>query len=559
MAIQIKAFANSDDALIVWRPKPWNDQWVGFALWRRDDKTQTVTAVNNRIPASRKSKSLPDAGISSALSPIRRLMWVDHGVNDGDRVSYRVVPMIEQGGGYLADEPSASPWSAGVEASGAAGEHAYAVFNRGTLMSQVVSRFLKGEITVANLKKFKNNLANAGNIPRRYLSGQLRHRLMRFLGDAEARGSEIFAALYEVNDEELIGALKAFGNRGHVLLGNGSSMKKNLNAELKTAGLEIKRRDLSKKGASSPSVHNKFLVEVPPGAGPARILTGSTNWTTTGLCTQLNNAIIVDDAAIAARFHEQWKLLVKAGDNMPASLKAKNAVITQAANGEAYFCATAGEADLAPVTAVIDGAEQGLFYLMYTPGQSPILNALLDKSQGPVGPYVRGVISEVRESATGKIVENNVRVVRKGEEETFRETALLPSGVPKPKTNVPSWAKEEIARKMFFPAGMNAIVHSKVIVADPFSENCAVVAGSHNFSTSASAKNDENVVIVRGNKRLALLYALHIQSVYDHYAWRAFLNSGGEPDKVFDGLMRWKPGGAKHRDVDFWLDGHVTG
>src|SRR6267378_6846954 len=41
-----------------------------------------------------------------------------------------------------------------------------------------------------------------------------------------------------------------------------------------------------------------------------------------------------------------------------------------------------------------------------------------------------------------------------------------------------------------------AIVHSKLIVVDPFT-NPVVVTGSHNFSGSASSKNDENFVIIR--------------------------------------------------------------
>jgi phosphatidylserine/phosphatidylglycerophosphate/cardiolipin synthase-like enzyme len=78
-----------------------------------------------------------------------------------------------------------------------------------------------------------------------------------------------------------------------------------------------------------------------------------------------------------------------------------------------------------------------------------------------------------------------------------------------------------------------AIVHSKCIVIDPFSDDCAVITGSHNFSDAASAKNDENLVIIKGNKQLAQAYALHINGVYDHYSWRAYLGSGGDPDQIY--------------------------
>ncbi len=551
MTIHILAYANSDDALIAWRPDPWQDAWIGFALWKRDVKTGVETPIHNRIPAKKGGPPVPINGISSVASPIRRCIWFDHGINPGDRVQYRVVPMIPAAtaGKFHAVPAAASGWSEPVDATSDAGDGFAAVFNRGIIMSQVVSRFVQGDVTVARLKKLKTQLAQAGFPARRYLAGQARHVLLDFLARAHTRGSDIYAALYEVNDRELIDGLKAFGSHGHVLLGNGSATLATLATELRTAGLVVHERDLSKAGRSSPSVHNKFVVEVDPHAGPVRVLTGSTNWTVTGLCTQLNNVLVISRAKIAERFRKQWDLLVQAHDDMPATLKTKNT--TPTVDGPAYviFSAAKAHADLTEAEKIIRDAQHGLFFLQYTPGQSPILNALLDRSQGATGPYVRGVVSEVRESATGRIIEHGVRVVRKGEENSFRESTLLPSGIDK---NGPSWAREEFVRRKFFPAGLMAIVHSKVIVADPFSPTCAVVTGSHNFSVSASEKNDENLVIIRGNKRLATLYAVHIQVIYDHYSWRAFLADGGDPDVLFGDLRGWRTG-KKARDLAFWM------
>ena len=56
------------------------------------------------------------------------------------------------------------------------------------------------------------------------------------------------------------------------------------------------------------------------------------------------------------------------------------------------------------------------------------------------------------------------------------------------------------------------IVHSKVMVIVPLSEDPVIVTGSHNFSASASEKNDENPVIVRGQKKLARAYAAYVMS-----------------------------------------------
>jgi phosphatidylserine/phosphatidylglycerophosphate/cardiolipin synthase-like enzyme len=550
MAVTVTVHANRDDALIAWRPDPWPAEWEGFMLEAKDVTTGETRILNNRIPPRAGTGVVPADGIASDQSPILRCIWTDHGVEKADSVQYRVTPMARSGAGYRTLRGSASAWTPPVTPLAEVGDGLSVYFNRGTIMSQIVSRFVGRDINVASLKRFKARLSTPGFPARRYLSGDARHELLTFLADADRRGNEIFAALYEINDQELIDALKAFGGRGNVLVGNGSSTKVGVVDELGGAELTVHERDLSKAGRSSPSVHNKFVVERVPGTGAAlRVLTGSTNWTTTGLCTQLNNVLVVERPAIAERFLDQWNRLVAAGDEMTD--RDHNAEWTTDGPVSVGFSATPSQQEFEPVRSLIQEAKDGLFFLMFTPGQSPLLNDLLDRSQGEVGPYVRGVVSEVRETANGTIIESGARVIRRGEEKQFRDSTLLPSGVPQ--DNLPSWAREEYTRRMFFPAGLNAIVHSKVIVVDPFSHDCAVITGSHNFSVSASKNNDENLVIVRGNRALAQAYAVHIQGVYDHYSWRAFLSEGGDPDTLFQSLAEWRDEGSRARDLAFWL------
>src|SRR5262249_54885338 len=161
-----------------------------------------------------------------------------------------------------------------------------------------------------------------------------------------------------------------------------------------------------------PSVHNKFVVESAGGKG-SRVLTGSTNWTVTGLCTQLNNALIVEDAAVADRFLDQWAKLVAAGDDMPPSLKSSNSKPTTDNGITIYFAATNNEAEFKPVLDLIAGATEGALFLMFTPGQSPLLGALLDRVQRN-DIYVRGVVSSVTASANGDIVAVKGQVVKSG-------------------------------------------------------------------------------------------------------------------------------------------------
>jgi phosphatidylserine/phosphatidylglycerophosphate/cardiolipin synthase-like enzyme len=72
-----------------------------------------------------------------------------------------------------------------------------------------------------------------------------------------------------------------------------------------------------------------------------------------------------------------------------------------------------------------------------------------------------------------------------------------------------------------------------VVVIDPFGPDPVVITGSHNFSGSASTKNDENFIIIKGDPALAEAYAVNVMGAYDHYSFRALLAKTNQP---FNGL-----------------------
>ncbi|WP_395739935.1 phospholipase D-like domain-containing protein [Prosthecobacter sp.] len=557
--ITVKAFANNDDILLAWQPAPFPEEWVGFQIERRDELTQQVTLLPNRIPPQPGEKPVDKDGISSSLSPIRRCLWTDHSVVGADKISYRITPMTEGADGtFTAVAAAASEWTTPLTASADAGDGLSACFNRGTLMSQVVSRFVNGDVSDASIRKFLQDLSTPAFPARRYLSGDALPAIISFLHDADQRGSTIHLAIYEINDHQLVDALKPFRARGHVLLGNGGATEPWVAQELTAAGLEIRHRDLSHSGKSSPSVHNKFLVESDAGGTALRVLTGSTNWTTTGLCTQLNNVLVLQRPVIAARFLDQWGKLVAAGDDMTPALVQSNKTPTTDKEVSLFFAATKDQPEFTAVRALIAGAKQGALFLMFTPGQSPLLSDLLDRAQTN-DIYVRGVVSSINPpKSEGQMGSVEGAVVKSGSpKESFHRDVILPGGISE--KNQPSFQETEFTVKEMQAAHMIAIVHSKVIVIDPFSPDCAVVTGSHNFSPSAADNNDENLIIIRGNQPLAQAYALHINGVYDHYSWRAFLHSGGNAGQIFKPLDGWRPGGARAQELSFWMGGPAAG
>jgi phosphatidylserine/phosphatidylglycerophosphate/cardiolipin synthase-like enzyme len=72
-------------------------------------------------------------------------------------------------------------------------------------------------------------------------------------------------------------------------------------------------------------------------------------------------------------------------------------------------------------------------------------------------------------------------------------------------TTLGKWVVETDTRKL----GLNqhvAFIHCKFLLHDPLGDDPIVVTDSANFSAASTSENDENMVIVRGNRRVADIY-----------------------------------------------------
>lgn len=66
----------------------------------------------------------------------------------------------------------------------------------------------------------------------------------------------------------------------------------------------------------------------------------------------------------------------------------------------------------------------------------------------------------------------------------------------------------------------NAIIHSKLVVIDPFGKKPVVITGSHNLGTKASYQNDANLLIIENDRELAIRYAVNVVTIFNQYCWR---------------------------------------
>jgi len=577
MTTKLRVYTNEDDALLFWSIAEPIAQCRGFAIARRkkdlkgkktEDFLPNRTGFENERVTARPAEGQEAVVKPSTDWPFQRFSWTDHDANTGDNVSYRVIPVIRNTAGQLElVESRASDWSAAKTLGATTDGHFKAFFNRGFVMSQFMSRYLVER--KLSLKQFKETISDKDDKTiREFLSGDLRLTLLKQLQIALDEKTEIFAALFELSDNELIDALCALDGKAHLVLANGSVTKKKEETAAEARARdenEAARKRLEDAGVDvetnnrfiSPGAlgHNKFLVRTDKKGIPLISWTGSTNWAPTGLCTQVNNGLLIEDSEVAQVYLDQWHRLRDAGSLFPKNLVAGNSKPKQVGEdtpgtvrSAVWFTRASKGVDLDTLRQEVQKAREGILFLMFMPGSTGLFSNVAARSAEP-NLFVRGVVSELP-NGRGDESAVDVNLIDGANHTPLHLDIVQPEGVQHPFANFAA----EVTHKQFLGGIGHAIIHSKVVVIDPFSADPVVITGSHNFSASASSKNDENFVIVKGDRQLAEAYAVNVFGAYAHYRWRAFL---AQTNKPFNGLKdsdNWQAPklAAERRELQFW-------
>jgi phosphatidylserine/phosphatidylglycerophosphate/cardiolipin synthase-like enzyme len=585
MAISIKVHAGSDDAFIAWTTGFIAD-CRGFALKRRikrgpgsapsPNTTSTPDAqgfveetVASWVGFANGPSVAPGTREPTTTWPIQKYLWSDFAVHPGDVVSYQVSPMIGHYDALQEKTELASPWSDAQTIGASTDGNTTCFFNRGIVASQWLARLLPSnpdpkKNTTAKGAALTKIIATPGNPTRNFLGGPAREKLVSLLTDTNASKGHIYAALFELDDPELIQLLKAFGKRAHVVLGNGSVKEKGQD-ENAAARKTIKKVCDVRDRFSAPRAlaHNKFLVICGADKKPRAVWTGSTNWTKTGLCTQANNALLIENAAVAAPYVDQWNALAKAKDATPESIRTADETPHKPVRNKPltlWFTPMAEPHDLEQAGELIAGAQEGILFLMFNPGpRGTLLNDIIElasPSSANYKPqlYIQGVVNQ--NPGTAK---NPVTLFNRGSRIDANADVVLPAAINEQSTY---WVKELLKMPR-----AHAMVHSKVVIVDPYGAHPVVMTGSHNMGPRASGVNDENFVIIENNAALASDYATKIMEIYNQYRWRASQQDTKQESK-WAGLAdddRWQidaPGAdpktqaydaRRTRELDFWF------
>jgi phosphatidylserine/phosphatidylglycerophosphate/cardiolipin synthase-like enzyme len=83
------------------------------------------------------------------------------------------------------------------------------------------------------------------------------------------------------------------------------------------------------------------------------------------------------------------------------------------------------------------------------------------------------------------------------------------------------------------------------MLVDPLCDDPLIITGSANFSDASTTKNDENMLVIRGDTRVADIYLTEFMRLFMHFYFRTIVNGIGPAES--------DPDAGFLKDDDSWL------
>lgn len=504
---------------------------LGFAI-RRTDHTESESYWLSGYKTFASVVPEPAEGVaySTRKHPIQGFTWSDFSAKPGYEYTYEVVALR----GAPANPQEAERVSVRVrtEAEDKPGSPHHVHFNRGAAASQEYTR------------RFGDRSPDAvGQAAFDWLSRGAAEAIAGFIARATGPEWGLRVCTYEFTEAHVLQALKnAAKRKADVKIlyhARNDGTKKNNEKRIKAFGLSKLCAPRNAKGLALS--HNKVIVLTRNGQAQA-VLTGSTNFSEGGIYGHSNVVHICEENRTAKKYLWLWEELAKNDDKKvaapaiaartPLPVDAKKAGTTPVFSPRDDLSALAwyaGQAKAGGGALFMTFAfgMQDLFQDAYRNGKAKLRYALMEKMSGPAGTPAQ------RKANEAKII-----ALRKMEANKFAVGAQLKEGA------FDRWAAERLS-------GLNVNVkylHTKYMLVDPLGANPLVVSGSANFSTASTEDNDENMLVVRGDKRVADIYLGEFMRLYRHFAFRDWMNSKAAKKQKAE---------VKHLDEsDTWWQGY---
>lgn len=478
---------------------------LGFAIRRIDLDPKTKEVLRLEWLGGYKRFAEADTGrvdnVRSLEAPFQRFRWNDYTLKSNRAYRYEIFPMRGSPGALTRREkPLIFKFRPSREDPGDLG-----IFvNRGVTAA------------MAYLERFRNqHPSEVGDAAYRWLSRGLKESLLGFINAAKP-GDALHVAIYEFFDHEIAQAFKdAVKRKVKVKIVHDAKPGKHSTEKNEKVISKFKLKKVRKKRTTVNISHNKIVIRLVKGI-PKEVWTGSANFSENAFNYQTNVAMIVRDPKVARHFEDYFQALTQ--NPTKADSKLTNRKIMDRANviagrfAEKTFFSPIKKKEILETSVELIRSAKSIVLISAPFGvDKTMIQALLSNSDDIVE---YGLVNAAAKKKIEKLQRNNTRFFPPNSLKTYMGR---------------SWdAKAFGAHK----------IHAKTIVIDPWSNNPKVLIGSANFSKASCSDNDENAMLITGNKRLSAIIATEFMRMYDHYKSRFYIDRFNDKNKAKNKVIK---------------------
>lgn len=546
MAIDIRAYLSPTLVLLAldWADGKTRSDFLGFAIrrepgfWSADGKKREAQSwLPNRLTFDGPVQAgHPDAPSDEA--PIQKFMWWDARIDEPDRetsFTYTAWPVVGSASAprLLQDQRARLTITLPAHIEDGIGTW----FNRAVVSSQAFTR----KVAAMGLDPSKTPPPAKALVLRQWLANDIEQSFAAVFDHASRAAS----AIYHLTDTLwAIPALEAFAQQhgrsatavvydahpGAASKGGTKAPSPNQQA-VDALGKFV---DFHPRQATN-IMHDKFIVtDAPDSHGqPARLLTGSANFTTEGLTEQANLLHLLDSPELAQLYSDR-ALAISTDPSLAATRKLSNGWSDEIKVGGASVRASFSpepndkRTQIDTIIDAIGRAKHSVLFCLFSPTDALLRDACF--AAGDKGLMMFGLVNTISQHSA----ESGEAKQKKGEKVNATELASIElyhrsrnnrdvvDGKYFSSATVPEGFDVEM---QLFPGEKRppyapVIIHHKFLVIDAEGTNPVVYTGSANMSNNSEHNNDENLLEIR-DTRVASIYLAEFLRLYEHYRARA--------------------------------------
>ncbi len=543
-ALSVRAIAGTHVVALAWdlkRNRMDTSKLLGFAVERTEFKTLARQTVVERYflrgikRFEDKDKGLPPGTpVPTSEHPIQSFQWGDYTAKPSTAYTYRVVPATGLPKVLTLRDDLAIAVDIRTEALNGAVHSIF--FNRGAAGSQAYAREFPDPVP---------NTADPTAPQNAWLSRGLYEALTAFIGRAKDASFGLRAALYEFHYDPVGRAFKAALDRKadvKILYDDPSYGEENRQM-IERVGLGPV---CAPRKSGGDQKHNKFIALLKDGK-PIDVWTGSTNISDGGIFGHSNVGHSVRSAKVAGQYLDYWNALCNAIQPPPAGAPPFSDTRTDpgtsalTTRNQAATPTPTGNPPTGSITALFSprpGATLSWYADRMAEARQIVCFMVAFTLAKPFEPFLSADSDVLRFVLSDKQLTQGPLITRDRD-------VVYAAGAKFDKGELPNFLEEKLTG-----LNKNLYIHDKFMLIDPLGDDPTTVTGSANFSPTSQTGNDENMLVIRGDRRVADVYFGEFMRLFDHLYARYLAR------KIKEAKITPKPGSGYLRPDASWVAAH---